>query len=157
MKIRKGFVSNSSSSSFVVIDMINVPEKMSFLGDRLVVNAELGETEFGWGPLVIQGWGSMVIFAYLQTTYDKYSNEYYLNMLESVIKKHLRIEHIEWKIKDGFTEEDGGIGDNDHGYIDHASRSSDDQNMQMFNNEEVLTHFIFGVNSHIYLDNDNRE
>ena len=46
MKIRQGFVSNSSSSSFVVIDAKNGYKTPKF-SDPLIVDSNFGETEFG--------------------------------------------------------------------------------------------------------------
>ncbi len=150
MKIRQGFVSNSSSSSFISIDMKNKPKKPKLNTDTLVVNSSLGRTEFGWGPERLFGCSIMLIFSYLQVQYtqEKWLQENRLVMLENVIKKVLGVKHIVWEIGDKW-DKDG------RSYIDHQSSAKEGKNTQMFQNEETLEHFIFSPNSHITLDHDN--
>jgi hypothetical protein len=64
MKVRIGFVSNSSSTSFVVIDSSQGYDKLPY-ADTFVVDGSVGHTEFGWGPETVNGIGSRIIFAYL--------------------------------------------------------------------------------------------
>lgn len=162
MKVRSGFVSNSSSSSFVIIG------NGSFLdpnvSHELNVPQDLGgELEFGWGPETITDIGSRINFAYLQAQYVNKTNETLLEkameatgeyhpwfiMLENVLKKNLGVGKINWNIMtDSYTDEFGG-------YIDHQSSSREGKNTEIFDSEEILEQFIFASDSKIELDNDN--
>jgi hypothetical protein len=154
MKTRQGFVSNSSSSSFVVMgyepgqDHAIETLKQSYGGQPLVVDYNFGETEFGWGPDEITGFGSRVIFAYLQYLYVKDVHPEWLTMIESVLKDNLDITEVEWKV--GFDNSNDG-----YAYIDHQSASHEGENTDIFDNEDQLTRFIFNEGSHIVLDHDN--
>lgn len=137
MKRRTGFVSNSSSSSFIVIGdgEIITPETRD---KTLKVPEDLGgETEFGWGPATHTDIGSRINFSYLQTEYDGKNQE----MLENVIKEHLNVDTIEWSVD---------------GYIDHQSSAHEGENLEMFESEDILKKFLFASDSLIEEDNDNQ-
>lgn len=158
MKLRSGFVSNSSSSSFISFsakdELISTTSYAEYVNDPLVVDGNFGVTEFGWGPDVIKGWQNMVTFAYLQTRYAK--NDDWLDMLENVIKKTLGISEIIWEIALNRWESDDDYDKNKTcGYIDHQSNATEEKNTKMFVDEDSLTKFIFGKRSYINLDNDN--
>jgi hypothetical protein len=150
MKIRKGFVSNSSSSSFVVIDTSKGFISPSALKNpTLVVDGNLGETEFGWGADVLYDYGSRIIFAYLQTTYAK--NPEWLEMLEDVIKGNSKVKEIIWNVTETYDSPDGKTW----AYIDHQSSAAEGMNTEIFDDADKLKDFIFGKDSKIVLDNDN--
>ncbi len=147
MKVRKGFVSNSSSSSFIVIE--DSSQILDYVvPDELIVDTSLGQSEFGWEPETFYGVGSKIIFSYLQTIYS--NNNDWLQMLTKVIKDHTGTSEIIWNITTEYIS--GGIG---WSYIDHQSTAP--HNTEMFENEEILKAFLFGRDSYIQTDNDNRE
>ena len=138
MKIRNGFVSNSSSSSFVVIG--SGPENYSSLIadvlDGEIVLGRNGDSEFGWGPETITDVFSRINFAYLQA---KHKDEWH-EMLEDVIKKSVGCTSIVWEVD---------------GYIDHQSSASEGENTEIFESKDVLSRFLFCGDSLIELDHDN--
>ena len=156
MKIRNGFVSNSSSSSFVIIDYKNKPSKIDMGIDTLIVSQEMGKNQFGWEEETSFDWGSKVIFCYLQTLYarNKYSKfnlfaDTWLDMLETVIKDYTGCKKIEWLLSiENYTAENNS-------WIDHASSAVENRNTKMFDTYEDLARFIFGNKSFIQTGNDN--
>lgn len=153
MKIRAGFVSNSSSSSFIVIDRSGLCEQPYFDRNVLVVDGSLGETRFGWQWDRYSDAGSKIIFSYLQAKYAHRDD--YVEMLEKVIKNHTGIRDIMWLVSDNYYEEDGKTHNTNWAYIDHQSIG--DYNLEMFDNEESLRSFLFNENSFIRTGNDNEE
>jgi hypothetical protein len=167
MKIRSGFVSNSSSSSFIVIEQLTGPILMDrrcvFDGNQLVVDRHTGEYEFGWNREKYYDFGSKLIFAYFQAEYVL-NNPYHdnkksinkgkemLEMLEKVLKEVLDIKEIVWNVTTKWGEEAEGL---DQGYIDHQSASYEGQNIEMFENEQTLKSFLFNSKSYIQTGNDN--
>jgi hypothetical protein len=158
MKLRNGFVSNSSSSSFVITDASEGYISLDEFGDTLHAY-DIGEIEFGWGPEKIEDVGSRINWAYLQSRYanpeeedpllEKASVAVYgvrnkhLEMLEEVIKENSSIKEIDWRC----VFEDGSI--------DHQSSAAEGENMEIFESKQALKDFIFGKGSYIQLDNDN--
>jgi hypothetical protein len=141
MKIRKGFVSNSSSSSFVVIGKKgdDSHKVINIIEDGALTLGELGHDEFGWGPETIKDVFSRINFAKIQSDYNKS----WFEMLEKVIKEKTGCKTITWQM-DNFA------------YIDHQSHASEGENIEIFENEKVLKQFLFCFDSLIELDNDNR-
>lgn len=140
MKTRTGFVSNSSSSSFVIISSSGKTETANtYLHDVVSIR---GETQFGWQEKTYDGWMSKANFAKIQTSYfDCPKKELSEHMLDKVIMAHTGAAYIEWGVEDG--------------YIDHQSSAVEGENIEMFESEEVLHNFIFNCDSCIINDNDN--
>ena len=143
-KTRRGFISNSSSSSFIVIgDNINIP----FFDEQILRIPESfeGTDEFGWSIDDHTDIGSRINFAYMQAKLT--DNENYLEMLADVLKTQFEIDYIEYALDVDDWESEH------HGYIDHQSVGGN--NIRMFESEETLIRFIFGEDSYIHTDNDN--
>jgi hypothetical protein len=145
MKKRSGFVSNSSSSSFIVMDndTKNYHPPTHHVGTELTVDTNLGENEFGWEITQYTGYGTKIIFAYLQARYVQESHPEWMEMLERVIKEALGVTKINWDMRGG--------------YIDHQSSAEEGKNIEIFQNEESLKNFLFNTVTYIQGGNDNYE
>lgn len=143
MKKRLGFVSNSSSSSFIVIGNSN---KLDEISGELYRVGENGHTEFGWDIDDIRDIDSRINFCYLQILST--GNKVWKEMLEQVIKENSEVKTIDYLLKDDWEGECCG-------YIDHQSGAGEGENTEMFDNKEKLKQFIFDSASYIHTDNDN--
>jgi len=156
-KYRSGFVSNSSSSSFIVINSnpSKYSLKKSFTGQTFYINGEDGETEFGWGPETISDTYSRINFAAIQALYAENEHPEFKKMLERVIRKHTGAKGVAWRISIEWSRTpEKGVKYNC--YIDHQSAYTEGSNIGMFESEQTLKNFLFGEGSYIELDNDNR-
>lgn len=152
MKIRQGFVSNSSSSSFIVIGnkQIKIPDIKSKV---LNIPEDFGgKYQFGWERETSSDIGSRINFAYIQAVYlDRLSKKpSYVKMLENLLKESFGVLEVSWHLEiDKFDESSY------EAYIDHQSSATEGQNVEMFKSVNKLRKFIFAPDSLIQTGNDN--
>jgi hypothetical protein len=149
MKVRKGFVSNSSSSSFIVIGNGALDLDPSVKGYPWENMTERGVTEFGWDTTTYRGVYSRVNFAFLQAMSVK--NQEWLDMIEKVIMEHTGATSVQTELSLDYTTPEGKVW----GYIDHQSCATEGENTEMFASEEQLKKFMFANDSYIRGGNDN--
>jgi hypothetical protein len=149
MKNRHGFVSNSSSSSFVVIGMTPIVRLEVDDPHDYQLGSE-GECEFGWGPSDIHDVYSRLNFALLQAMLsEKQGISFAMEMFRDSISEHTNIKEFTNVLTLGWNEH----SEKRHGYIDH--QSSCPNNMEIFDSRTMLDAFLFSPDSVIHLDNDN--
>lgn len=140
MKIRSGFVSNSSSSSFIIISYheMKIP---NLNGEPLVIPDTFGgNTEFGWEFKKYNDIGSKINFCTMQALSNVESE--WLGMLYTVLKDSLNCQDVTVK--------------HDFGYIDHQSMwYEDDYVNEIFEYEKSLKQFLFCSESFVRTGTDN--
>lgn len=143
MKIRNGFVSNSSSSSFIVINnsgtKVHPPHS-----DSLTINMTDGEYQFGWQVEEYYDFNSKFNWCYIIATYSDEDEMLRLHqMLTEAIEEELGVPvEVNWNAKSEYDY-----------YIDHGS--VEDHNKAMFDSKEDLKAFLFDPASYIHNTNDN--
>ena len=160
MKIRKNLVSNSSSSSFIVISDGKHEQEIS-VEEGVFVIGEYGEHEFGWQEERYSDVYSKINFCYIQA--KEIDNKDYMNMLEEVLKEKFPEINTLVSVLGGWDSEDetiehpvfGSVMKMKCSYIDHQSSACEDQNLEMFESKEILKNFLFNRSSYIQNDNDN--
>lgn len=155
MKIRKGLVSNSSSSSFVVYyeeDNLIKPEIMaSWLDDsqkNILLPSRYGCLYFGWGFERDYDFLSKLNWCFIQANYIKETQPQCLENLEEVLREELDL---------GITI-NTELLDDWHTGVDHQSASYEEITVQWFlENKELIRAFIFGEHSYYQGGNDNSD
>ena len=162
MKVRNGFVSNSSSSSFVVINResrtsnFNKYINKNFL--HIPYDLDNPYYEFGWEFKRFDRFEDKLCWAYLQSFY--YIAEHhalrYTPMIDKTVDVFLNIKDIKNDLTISSLRENYPELDLVEGYIDHQSaypeRSLDD--LEIFKSKENLKYFLF-FDSYIECGNDN--
>jgi len=151
VKVRNGFVSNSSSSSFVVSGPGKMILKNALVGTTYVIGAK-GKREFGWEEDKTSDFDSKVNWAALQAMYatDDYLLEMRMYMLENVIKEHTGAVHVDIVLQKDKYDEPG------YGCIDHQSTSRENEYfLEIFESEQELKEFLFCPKNYVQGGNDN--
>lgn len=145
MKLRTDFVTNSSSSSFIVVKMSDFKNyKNKFIREsKKYVIGESGELSFGWGIEKHTDFDTKVNWLALIAHYNDLSTEF----LEAAIKELTGCSSI---ITDAFYK---AIDDGD-AYIDHQS-SDDPESIFVLKNYDILIKFLGNDESYVWVDNDN--
>ena len=167
MKNRKDFVSNSSSSSFIVITDSGVFDASRSRGLEVVSlpNQELGETGFGWQTERYRdfwsklNWCAIAVSDKREMEKDESSEE---RRKKEIFKPWFRAADMEQKLKDVCRElgydvevrQKDGEDSWDYGYVDHQSAIyMEPANARMFETTKALRDFL--TNSGSYIDNSN--
>lgn len=136
MKIRTGFVSNSSASSFVVIDCDFNTQKYLIYD----IDFKCGTYEFGWEEEKYYDLRSKINWAVLMAC----KNKRYLKMIQDMLWKEIGFNLTNIEIEEIQKE----------GYIDH--QAINDENIKaIFKKKYQLKCFLFSSKSYIQTGNDN--
>lgn len=179
MKLRNGFISNSSSSSFVVFgdtfEEENIPEdtfvQTSLNNYEITLPIVQADKEFGWDIIRYKGILTKLNFAICQVYYTAITNYECENntiidfrdknpcgeresLLRKAIENNFRKTHGEncnLKIIINLAL----IGGFNGAYIDHGSSAVENKNVEIFDSIEKMEDFLFNANTYIQGNNSN--
>lgn len=182
MKVRSDFVSNSSSSSFVVIRdcgrWIRTAEEAGlseWAGKELVLpNKAIGLSEFGWEIQIYDGIGEklnwcalcLIEIATLENEIKHRDAEKWIRKNPHAGKSGEYLEMLKRLCRETYgigvrlpePDDDGFLNEDDFGYIDHQSGPMENPDAaSMFASYEALERFVCNTASHIDGGNDNEE
>lgn len=164
MKERDGFVSNSSSCSFIIsdkrervsLDLKGIDKKYKNSNGKLYVPTVLGNQEFGWAGTYTDIYSRINwVCAQIESLYsdgDKKLKDKSVNLWKMFVRV---CESNGVRIVPN-PEFDPVLKDRDYVYIDHQSQAKNNERyLEIFESDKKLADFVFGKNSKIICDNDN--
>ena len=155
MKVRTGFVSNSSSSSFIILG-----EPLDNWEKPLLPNSEIltipddlgGKTGFGWEVEWSSDVASKLNFVIIQALYNKDKIE----EIKEILKTFLNVDEVVISLTDDFNS-----SNKTWGYVDHQSSVASGEGckeiFKILIDEEEFINFIFNPESKLLMGNDNED
>jgi len=168
MKIRHGFVSNSSSSSYIVFgessSRCHIPES-AYTIDPITNKYQITlpdrnyTYEFGWEDWSYTDVMEKLNFASIQAHYMEDKPVVYADYMEKILSavtrdfKETHPGESEDSLEVTFDFEKHGLCD--YPYIDHQSASYEGENIEMFASDEDMDDFLFNPQTFVQGGNDN--
>lgn len=151
MKYRKDFVTNSSSSSFIVTRKDDTFIEIDDYIDKPYILGQNETTDFGRGNWKeYRSFHTKINYLALNCLFSPDETLWQHN-LEFVLKKHLRCSYVDWEFLSEL--------ENDYdAYVDHQSTISERPDFEVLLTDiDVCERFLFGKQSVIYFGGDEYE
>jgi len=152
MKTRSGFVSNSSSSSFIIMgDTKNKLLVPTLPNDEILTIPDDfgGKQKFDWEVEWSSDFQSKMNYCIVQAMQD----EKVMEKVKSALEEFLNVDEI----KINLTNDWDKMNNKNWAYIDHQSSISEGEAQIVFISKENIINFIFNPESKILMGNDNGE